>query len=464
MAPKSGETRTSGLTCIVLAGGSGTRFGQDIPKQFARLAGAPVLHRTLAVLESHPDILEVVVVANPDWISQTEAVCEKAIVETTWRVVPGGATRNLSTIAGLSAIPVPDGKVLIHDAVRPFLSHEIIDRCAQALDHADAADTVVPTGDTIVQVEDDRVVVIPDRSRLRRGQTPQAFWLADIRAAYERAESEGFTDAPDDCSVLLWARPDAVIAAVHGHDRNIKITTATDLDVADRLLQSEGVEIDLAPHDAVLVGRRIAVIGGSSGIGQALVHEIEAHGGEAIPASPSVNGLDIRDPRSVNDFLRSSSTEAPITDVVLTSGKLLVKPLAECPPNEIDELVDVNLRGVITVAQASFDALREARGSLLLFTSSSFTRGRANYAVYSATKAAVVNLCQALAEEWADDGVRVNVMSPGRTETPMRTRAFGNEDPGTLIPAGNVASAAIRALVSPLTGQVFHVRHTGGTW
>jgi 2-C-methyl-D-erythritol 4-phosphate cytidylyltransferase len=99
---------------------------------------------------------------------------------------------------------------------------------------------------------------------------------------------------------------------------------------------------------------------------------------------------------------------------------------------------------------------------LLLYTSSSYTRGRANYALYSSTKAALVNLTQALADEWSELGVRVNCVNPERTATPMRTRAFGEEPEHTLLAAETVARASLDVLLSSLTGQVIDVRRSPG--
>jgi 2-C-methyl-D-erythritol 4-phosphate cytidylyltransferase len=96
----------------------------------------------------------------------------------------------------------------------------------------------------------------------------------------------------------------------------------------------------------------------------------------------------------------------------------------------------------------------------LLMSSSSYTRGRAMYGLYSSSKAAVVNLAQAIAEEWAPT-VRVNVLCPARTDTPMRRRAFGVEPPGSLLQPARVAEAALDALMMPTSGQVFEVRWSG---
>jgi 2-C-methyl-D-erythritol 4-phosphate cytidylyltransferase len=95
---------------------------------------------------------------------------------------------------------------------------------------------------------------------------------------------------------------------------------------------------------------------------------------------------------------------------------------------------------------------------MLLYTSSSYTMGRAGYSLYSSAKAAIVNLTQALADEWSATGVRINCVNPERTATPMRTAAFGDEPAGTLLSSIQVASTSIDVLLSDLTGQTIDVR------
>ena len=95
---------------------------------------------------------------------------------------------------------------------------------------------------------------------------------------------------------------------------------------------------------------------------------------------------------------------------------------------------------------------------MLLFASSSYTRGRALYSTYSSTKAGIVNLAQALAEELTSDNIKINVINPERTATPMRFKAFGQEPEGSLLQPEIVAEASLKTLLSDLTGQVIDVR------
>ena len=144
--------------------------------------------------------------------------------------------------------------------------------------------------------------------------------------------------------------------------------------------------------------------------------------------------------------------------MIVTAGILNIGRLADVPMEEVIEGVRVNYVAPVVTARLAHQYLSQTKGQLVLFTSSSYTRGRANYSVYSSTKAAVVNLAQALADEWSVDGIRVNVINPERAGTPMRTRAFGQEPEGSLLSSRAVALTTIDVLLSSLTGHVIDVR------
>ena len=144
--------------------------------------------------------------------------------------------------------------------------------------------------------------------------------------------------------------------------------------------------------------------------------------------------------------------------VVVTAGVLHTGDLADADDETIEQIIGVNYLAPVQIARLGAGYLEATKGQLLLFTSSSYTRGRAGYSLYSSTKAAVVNLTQALADEWLGLGVRVNCINPERTATPMRSKAFGEEPPGDLLGATEVAKASVDVLVSDITGQVIDVR------
>jgi 2-C-methyl-D-erythritol 4-phosphate cytidylyltransferase len=454
------------IHAIVLAGGDGNRFGGEQPKQFVRLAGDPILLRTIRALAASP-VDRMVVVAHPSWLDETRQLVTAASLNIPAVVVPGGATRNESTRSGLRALDAGDDDVvLVHDAVRPLLPREVIQRSIEPIlsGRADATDTVIPSADTLVIVDGDAVLEIPDRSRYRRGQTPQSFRKRILTQAYDAAERAGDLSATDDCTVVLRHVPGARIVAVEGDEVNVKITSRIDMVMADRMLQMRVMSpIASTGTSHSLSGDRLLVVGGTSGIGRAIAEEAERQGARAVIEGTSL-GLDVRDHASVEGRVaRAVDRLGGLDHVVCTAGLLRVGPLAETPAAELAEVVDVNLTGTLHVARAAYPHLRASRGSLTLFTSSSFTRGRASYVAYSASKAAIVNLTQGLADEWADDGIRVNAVSPERTDTPMRRRAFPEEPPDGLLGADAVALATLRLMASGLTGQVLDVRQHDGT-
>jgi 2-C-methyl-D-erythritol 4-phosphate cytidylyltransferase len=451
---------------IILAGGDGNRFGGELPKQFIRLAGEPILLRTLRRLHG-AQVSRLVVVAHPRWLAETSRTVAEASLPPEVRVdvVPGGATRNESTRNGLAALDVPDGDiVLVHDAVRPLLPLEVIQRAIEpiASGRADATDTVIPSADTLVIVDGEQVAEIPDRSRYRRGQTPQTFRVGVLRAAYRAAEAAGDLGATDDCSLVLRHVPEARMLAVAGDETNMKITSRIDMVMADRMLQLAVLVPPADPLPSVepvpLAGARVLVIGGTNGIGRAIA-ELAAAAGARTEVAGSSLGLDIRAYPAVEARVAEAAARLGGLDhVVVTAGVLRIGPLAATDAAALAEVIDVNLTGSLNVARAAYGRLRESRGSLTLFASSSFTRGRPDYVAYSASKAAVVNLVQGLADEWAVDGVRVNAISPERTDTPMRRVAFPDEDRTGMLAADEVAQVTLRLLASDLTGQVVDVK------
>jgi ribitol-5-phosphate 2-dehydrogenase (NADP+) / D-ribitol-5-phosphate cytidylyltransferase len=445
---------------ILLAGGAGDRFGAEIPKQFVRLAGEPILLRSIRTVAA-AGIDELVIVSHPDWIAETERELTAAHLSIPACVVAGGMTRNESTRNALLALDAaPDDVVLVHDAVRPLVPLDVVRRSiAPVADGtADATDTVILSADTLVIVERGEVIEIPERARYRRGQTPQVFRMSVLARAYEAATAAGDLTATDDCSLVLRYVPGARILAVPGDEVNLKITTGIDLVMADRMLQMRTLSHADVPAVSGLDGARILVVGGTNGIGRAIAEEAGRLGARAVVEGRST-GLDVRDADAVDARVAKAATDLGGLDhVVVTAGILRLGAVADSEPGALAEVIDVNLTGTLNVARAAFRHLLVGGGSFTAFASSSFTRGRPDYVAYSASKAGVVNLVEGLADEWAPFGVRANVVSPERTDTPMRSRAFPDESREGLLAAVDVARATLRLLASDLTGQVLDVR------
>lgn len=443
---------------VILASGSGVRFGAPMPKQFLKLAGKTVLEHALDVFERHPAIDEIVIVGNADNLLLTNEIINRAGYRKVTKVVSGGATRQQSSAAGIAAVQGDRHKVLVHDAVRPLLDHATIDRCLDALERGDAVDTAIPASDTVIRVTgESHIADIPDRSALRLGQTPQAFRSGVLRKAHELAKNEQDLKVTDDCGLILHYGLGEV-EVVAGDINNIKITYPSDIYLADRIFQLRARRSGAGEGTPDLSGKTIVVFGASRGIGKSIC-EIAAGAEANVVAVSRASGVDVCDEQAVRATLREAvESYGRVDAVIATAGVLRTGLIAGQDYAAIDEQIATNLRGSIVVAREAFEAMRETGGSIALFTSSSYTRGRARYSIYSATKAAIVNLVQALSEEFLPFHVRINAINPERTATPMRTENFGAEPSEALLEAETVAKATLLACFSPSTGEVIDVR------
>lgn len=202
------------------------------------------------------------------------------------------------------------------------------------------------------------------------------------------------------------------------------------------------------------------IFGGTSGIGLCTAELAKENGANVFVASIDT-GCDVTDYEAVTSFLKNVYNETGKIDFVSnTAGILKMGKLVDRDIEDIKTDITVNYLGSINVVKASIPYLKESNGAIQLYASSSYTRGRALYSTYSSTKAGIVNLVQALAEELAFDGIRINAINPERTATPMRTKAFGAEPKETLLQPEKVAEASLKTFLSDLTGQVIDVRRS----
>ena len=298
---------------------------------------------------------------------------------------------------------------------------------------------------------------IPKRKYLRRGQTPQAFKYGIIKEAHKLAEKDKNIEVTDDCGLIKqFGLGD--IYVVEGDDFNIKITYPIDIDIADKLFQIRTFNIPKTDLKK-LKDKVVVIFGASRGIGESIFSYAEKYGAKVYGFSRE-NGGDVTDFKQVEHALEEvHQKENRIDCVINTAGILKIGKLEDRSNEDILDEINVNYIGSINAAKASQPYLRETKGCLILFASSSYTRGRANYSIYSSAKSAVVNLAQALAEEWEEDEIRVNVINPERTKTPMREENFGKEPDKTLLMPKVVAEATLHTLLSRCTGQVINVRN-----
>ncbi|MBS9524972.1 2-C-methyl-D-erythritol 4-phosphate cytidylyltransferase [Litoribacter alkaliphilus] len=216
---------------VIVAGGSGTRMGAPVAKQYLSIGGMPILMHTLRKFQvADPNIKLVLVLPQSDhgfW----KKICEEHSFSIPHSLVAGGSSRFLSVKNGLDAIGEKEGLVAIHDGVRPFVSKEIIEASFEMAASRGSGIVVVPLKDSIRKVDANGASKFEKRDQFRLVQTPQTFQLAKIKVAFEVEESSDFTD-----DATVYEHQGWQVALVEGDPSNIKITTPEDMDFAEFLL------------------------------------------------------------------------------------------------------------------------------------------------------------------------------------------------------------------------------------
>ena len=223
---------------LLIAGGSGKRMHQDIPKQFITVNERPVIVYTLEAFENHPEIDAIAVVCIEGWEQVLWAYAKQFNITKLKYVVPGGENGQDSIRNGVMELEkyyLPNDFVLIHDAIRPMVSSEIIsDNIRVARENGNAI-TVIPCAEAMLQTEDSFISVGSyPRNRLKRTQTPQAFRIGDICDLHRRALKAGITNSVASCTLKIEMGEQVYFSA--GSEKNIKLTTVDDIDIFKALL------------------------------------------------------------------------------------------------------------------------------------------------------------------------------------------------------------------------------------
>lgn len=226
---------------LIIAGGSGNRMNQDIPKQFITVNERPVIVYTLEAFEKHPEIDAIAVVCIEGWEQVLWAYAKQFNITKLKHVVKGGKNGQDSIRNGVFEVEkhyAKDDIVLIHDAIRPMVSAEIIsDNIRVASKHGNAI-TVIPCAEAMMQTEDGKVSSGSyPRDRLKRTQTPQAFCVGDICDLHRRALEAGITNSVASCTLKIEMGEEVYFSA--GSEKNIKLTTVEDIDIFKALLAAK---------------------------------------------------------------------------------------------------------------------------------------------------------------------------------------------------------------------------------
>lgn len=214
---------------VIPAGGSGKRMGSGVRKQYLELGGEPMLLHSIRLFLEHPDFHWVIVALPLEDASSPPLFLPEGVT-----VVAGGAERGDSVRFGLEAVPASAEVVLVHDAARPLVGREVVDRVLAAAADGVGAIAAVAVTDTLKRVaEDGTITETVPREGLWRAQTPQGFPRDMLVSAYARAREEGLSGTDE---AALVERYGGRVVVVEGSSRNIKVTNPADLDLAERLL------------------------------------------------------------------------------------------------------------------------------------------------------------------------------------------------------------------------------------
>lgn len=226
---------------LLIAGGSGARMHQDIPKQFLTVNEKPVIVYTLEAFQKHPEIDSIAVVCIADWENVLQAYAKQFNITKLEHIFPGGDCGQASIrngVFGLEKIFAPDDIVLIHDAIRPMVSSDIISDCIVKTKKYGNAITVIPCAEAMMQTEDGiKSVGSYPRDRLKRTQTPQGFKLRDICQLHRDALKAGITNSVASCTLMIEMGKQVYFSM--GSEKNIKLTTVEDIDIFKALLPAK---------------------------------------------------------------------------------------------------------------------------------------------------------------------------------------------------------------------------------
>lgn len=228
---------------LLIAGGSGNRMGQDIPKQFMHLDGAPIIVYTMLCFQQHPDIEAIAVVCLRGWETVLQSYANQFNINKLRWIFPGGSTGMESIHNGIYGLQDAgcDGEdlVLIHDSVRPLLSLDIISNNIATCKAYGYAITGIKCREAILESQDGFTTKasIP-RDTLIRTQTPQTFRLKNIINAHELAKQKGISDSVASCTLIAELNEDIEMHIVPGSEKNIKITTVEDLELLKALMHT----------------------------------------------------------------------------------------------------------------------------------------------------------------------------------------------------------------------------------
>ncbi|MBS5885595.1 MAG: IspD/TarI family cytidylyltransferase [Clostridium sp.] len=229
---------------LIIAGGVGQRTNQDIPKQFINVNDKPVIIYTLEAFQKHEEIDAIEVVCLEGWHDILSAYAKQFNITKLQKIVSGGDNGQSSIRNGVYSISEKysqDDMILVHDAIRPMVSEEIISDCIKTCKEYGSAITSIPCAEAMLystdKLKSDKII---SRDELLRTQTPQAFTVGKLKSAHEEALKKGITNSVASCTLMIELGEKVYFSK--GSEKNIKLTTAEDFEIFRALLTAKNAD------------------------------------------------------------------------------------------------------------------------------------------------------------------------------------------------------------------------------
>lgn len=405
------------VSAVILANGTGQRFGSSIPKPFMSLNGKPVVQHSIDVLEKYCD--EVVL------------VCDRKYKN--YKCVRGGETRADSVYRGLMACDNPK-HVIIHDGVRPFINGEMIEEILFALKSGFlSVDTAVPVVDGLLYVDETNFGTPVSKKGFHLSQTPEGFDYDSILKAHQLRAEKKMEEPQDDVS-LIYKIFGQRCRVVQGFSLNTKITFRQDLGYCEGVHRF--MSDQMTNRTPFLQDKRVLVLGGSGGIGRECV-EILKDRCRSL-SYPRRKQLDLSEEFEI-DFSQYDC-------VIHSAGEY----------EDESKMMDVNFNSCLSlIRQAEHQGWR---GNIVFLSSTASTYGRSSLSVYSASKSALNSLIEAESKNLASKGIFINAIAPAKVNTRMQSRINPKASIDEMINPKYVAEKVLRFLDLEVYGKICYIR------
>lgn len=340
---------------IIAAAGSGKRLGGDIPKQYLKIAGVPVIVRTIRAFSENPHIDDIFIVANEDYISLCEELCAEYNLTKVAGIVAGGSERQDSVYRAITEIcsRMPDtDSVLVHDAARPFVNQQTINGVIEAVSRKGAAIACVPVKDSIRKGTSEESFNI-ERKNLYNVQTPQGFDMQLLKEAYDRAFEDGYYGTDDASLVERLGRS---VELVQGSYDNIKITTKEDMPMENRIGTGFDVHALVEGRKLIMGGVEIPFEKGLDGhsdadvlihalmdamLGAAALGDIGRHFPDTDPAYKGISSVELL--KHVTKLIYDEGYSISNADITVMAQRPKIKPYIEEMRRILAETMDMDI-------------------------------------------------------------------------------------------------------------------------